>query len=80
MVYFRKRLTPGILGEINEMIVRDAKERQAKAAESDHDDRPKGCPSDRPLDRPLDRPSDRLSDSPSDNHSDSDANNNSDSG
>ena len=72
MVYFRKRLTPGILGEINEMIVRDAKERQAKAAESDHDDRPKGCPSD--------RPSDRLSDSPSDNHSDSDANNNSDSG
>ena len=43
MVYFRKRLTPGILGEINEMIVRDAKERQAKAAESDHDDRPKGC-------------------------------------
>ena len=72
MVYFRKRLTPEILGEINEMIVRDAKERQAKAAESDHDDRPKGCPSD--------RPSDRLSDSPSDNHSDSDANNNSDSG
>ncbi len=30
MVYFRKRLTPEILGEINEMIVRDAKERQVK--------------------------------------------------
>ena len=28
MVYFRKRLTPEVLGEINEMIVRDAKERQ----------------------------------------------------
>lgn len=38
MVYFRKRLTPEIPGEINEMIVRDAKERQAKATESDHDD------------------------------------------
>lgn len=30
MVYFRKRLTPEVLGEINEMILRDAKERQAK--------------------------------------------------
>lgn len=30
MVYFRKRLTPEVLGEINEMIVRDAKERQEK--------------------------------------------------
>ena len=39
MVYFRKRLTPEILGEINEMIVRDAKERQAKEIESEaHDD------------------------------------------
>ena len=38
MVYFRKRLTPEILGEINEMIVRDAKERQAKATESNHRD------------------------------------------
>ena len=28
MVYFRKRLTPEVLGEINEMIVRDAKERK----------------------------------------------------
>lgn len=27
MAYFRKRLTPEVLGEINEMIVRDAKER-----------------------------------------------------
>ena len=33
MVYFRKRLTPEVLGEIDEMIVRDAKERQVKEAE-----------------------------------------------
>ena len=38
MVYFRKRLTPEVLGEINEMIVRDAKERQAREAESKDDD------------------------------------------
>ena len=38
MVYFRKRLTPEILGEINEMIVRDAKARQAKETESKDDD------------------------------------------
>lgn len=39
MVYFRKRLTPEVLGEINKMIVRDAKARQAKEAKSeDHDD------------------------------------------
>lgn len=39
MVYFRKRLTPEVLGEINEMIVRDVKARQAKEAKSeDHDD------------------------------------------
>ena len=38
MVYFRKRLTSEVLGEINEMIVRDAKERQAKEAESKDDD------------------------------------------
>ena len=38
MVYFRKRLTPEVLGEINEMIVRDAKERQVKEAESEDDD------------------------------------------
>ena len=38
MVYFRKRLTPEGLGEINEMIVRDAKERQVKEAESKDDD------------------------------------------
>ncbi len=37
MVYFRKRLTPEVLGEINEMIVRDAKERQAKETESKDD-------------------------------------------
>ena len=45
MVYFRKRLTPEVLGEINEMIVWDAKDRQAKEAESkddgdDSDDHP----------------------------------------
>lgn len=40
MVYFRKRLTPEILGEINEMIVQDAKVRQGKgtAPQSDDDD------------------------------------------
>ena len=38
MVYFRKRLTPEVLGEINEMMVRDAKERQAKEAKSKEDD------------------------------------------
>ena len=35
MVYFRKRLTQEVLGEINEMILRDAKERQAKEEEDD---------------------------------------------
>ena len=38
MVYFRKRLTPEILGEINEMIVQDAKEHQVREAESKDDD------------------------------------------
>ena len=38
MVHFRKRLTPEVLGEINEMIVWDAKERQEKEAESKDDD------------------------------------------
>ena len=38
MVYFRKRLTPEVLGEINEMILRDAKERQEKEAEQDRND------------------------------------------
>ena len=38
MVYFRKRLTPEVLGEISGMIVRDAKERQVKEAESKDDD------------------------------------------
>ena len=37
MVYFRKRLTPEILGEINEMIVQDAKERQVKETEAKED-------------------------------------------
>lgn len=36
MVHFRKRLTPEILGEINEMIIRDAKKHQEK--EDDDDD------------------------------------------
>ena len=38
MVYFRKRLTPEVLGEINEIIIQDAKERQAKETESKDDD------------------------------------------
>ncbi len=38
MVYFRKRLMPEVLGEINEMIVRDAKERQVKETGSKDDD------------------------------------------
>ena len=38
MVYFRKRLTPEILGEINEMIVRDARARQEQAAEAEAED------------------------------------------
>ena len=38
MVYFRKRLAPEVLGEINEMIVRDAKERQVKEAGFKDDD------------------------------------------
>ena len=38
MVYFRKRLTPEVLGEINEMILRDAKERQSKEVEDKDDD------------------------------------------
>ena len=38
MVYFRKRLTPEILGEINEMILRDAKERQEKETEKSKND------------------------------------------
>ena len=35
MVYFRKRLTPEILGEINEMIMRDAKAREETEEQSD---------------------------------------------
>ena len=38
MVYFRKRLTPEVLGEINEMIIRDAKERQKKENKDDDDE------------------------------------------
>ena len=38
MVYFRKRLTPEVLGEINEIIVRDTKDRQAKETKSKDDD------------------------------------------
>ena len=38
MVYFRKRLTPEVLGEINEMILRDAKAHQTKEVEDKDDD------------------------------------------
>ena len=44
MVYFRKRLTPEVLGEINEMIVRDAKERQGKEASNLPQTRPERLP------------------------------------
>ena len=37
MVYFRKRLTPEVLGEINEMIIRDAKARGSKKDDDDDD-------------------------------------------
>lgn len=37
MVYFRKRLTPKVLGEINEMIIRDAKARESKKDDDDDD-------------------------------------------
>ena len=38
MVYFRKRLTPEVLGEINEMIIRDAKAHQNdETKDDDHD-------------------------------------------
>ena len=42
MVYFRKRLTPEVLGEINEMILRDAKARQTKEADDKDDDHSDG--------------------------------------
>ena len=38
MVYFRKRLTPEILGEINEMIIAGADKEKAGASKSDSDD------------------------------------------
>lgn len=38
MVYFRKRLTPEILGKINEMIIASANKEQATASTSDSDD------------------------------------------
>ena len=38
MVYFRKRLTPEVLGEINEIILRDAKERQEKETKQNEND------------------------------------------
>ena len=45
MVYFRKRLTPEVLGEINEPIVQDAKERQVKETKSkDNNDDSDGQP------------------------------------
>jgi hypothetical protein len=38
MVYFRKRLTPEVLGEINEMIIAKAKPVKAEKQEADRDD------------------------------------------
>jgi IS5 family transposase len=40
MVYFRKRLTPEVLGEINEMILTKAKVQAKPADRSDNDDKP----------------------------------------
>jgi len=43
MVYFRKRLTPEILGEINEMIIQKAQKKEsAKTADDDDDDSENG--------------------------------------
>ena len=39
MVYIRKRLTPEVLGEINEMIIRDAKAAEKKKNDDDKDDK-----------------------------------------
>lgn len=38
MVYFRKRLTPEVLGEINEMILRDAAKTEEKKNDDNDDD------------------------------------------
>ena len=38
MVYFRKRLTPEIIGEINEMILKDQTEKKPDSDEDHHDD------------------------------------------
>jgi len=38
MVYFRKRLTPEILGEINEMVIAKAEKQEKKSQADDHDD------------------------------------------
>lgn len=52
MVYFRKRLTPKILGEINEMIVQNAEMRQKQQTqekqhdEDDHNDDDHAPPTD----------------------------------
>jgi hypothetical protein len=44
MVYFRKRLTPAILGEINELIIRKTEEKSAKTQSDDGDDSDKPEP------------------------------------
>ena len=38
MVYFRKRLTPEIIGEINEIVIRCAKEAEEKKDDNNNDD------------------------------------------
>ena len=42
MVYFRKRLTPELLGEINEMIIAKSEQKTKKPPKSDHDDNQAG--------------------------------------
>ncbi len=44
MVYFRKRLTPEILGEINELIIRKAKKESEEERHDDKDDSGKPQP------------------------------------
>ena len=44
MVYFRKRLTPEILGEINELIIRNVKKEPEEEHPNDKDDSGKPQP------------------------------------
>ena len=43
MVHFRKRLTPEILGQINELIIAKAERKQDKSGNNDNDENPPNC-------------------------------------